>query len=157
MIRFFANANYDFIGLRRYAYGITGVLFALTLVALAGWGLNYSIEFTGGTLLQVRAQPGTDVAAMRSGLDAQGIHGAEIQAYGVPGDFIAQAVQGDVDGARQMLLPELGLGAHIDDERAFAQPFTGGGGLHVVQALKEHKGNDDQREDDPDEFWGGEA
>jgi len=91
MIRFFANANYDFIGLRRYAYGITGVLFALTLVALAGWGLNYSIEFTGGTLLQVRAQPGTDVAAMRSGLDAQGIHGAEIQAYGVPGDFIVRA------------------------------------------------------------------
>ena len=91
MIRFFAHANYDFIGFRRIAYGITGALFVLTIVALVGWGLNYSIEFTGGTLLQVRAQPNTDVAAMRSGLDAQGIHGAEIQAYGVPGDFIIRA------------------------------------------------------------------
>jgi len=91
MIRFFANANYDFIGVRRYAYGVTGTLFALTIVALLAWGLNYSIEFTGGTLLQVRAQPGTDVAALRSGLDAQGIRGAEIQAFGAPGEFIIRA------------------------------------------------------------------
>ena len=54
MIRLFANAAYDFIRWRRWAYGLTAALiipgFALFLVH----GLNYSIEFTGGTLVQVR-------------------------------------------------------------------------------------------------------
>src|SRR5204863_103712 len=58
MIRLFANANYDFIKWRRWAYGLTAAIiipgFALFLVR----GLNYSIEFTGGTLIQVQtAEP----------------------------------------------------------------------------------------------------
>lgn len=91
MIRFFANANYDFIGVRRYAYGVTGVLFALSLIGLLVFGLNYSIEFTGGTLLQVKADAGTDVGRLRGALDANGLHGAEIQAFGAPGEFIIRA------------------------------------------------------------------
>jgi len=58
MIRLFANANYDFIKWRRWAYGLTAAIiipgFSLFLVR----GLNYSIEFTGGTLIQVQtAEP----------------------------------------------------------------------------------------------------
>ena len=91
MIRFFANANYDFIGVRRYAYAVTGALFAVSLIGLLVWGLNYSIEFTGGTLVQVKGAPGTDVARLRSALDAQGLKGAEIQGIGAPGEFIVRA------------------------------------------------------------------
>jgi preprotein translocase subunit SecF len=91
MIRFFANANYDFIGVRRYAYGVTGVLFLLSLVALIGHGLNYSIEFTGGTLVRVKNAPTLDVQKLRQGLDAVGVPGAEIQAFGAPGDYVVRA------------------------------------------------------------------
>ncbi len=91
MIRFFANAAYDFIGYRKYAYGLTGVLFLLSLVALLGWGLNYSIEFTGGTLVQLKAVPAANVGAMRVALDGQGIKGAEIQSFGAPGEFLIRA------------------------------------------------------------------
>ena len=54
MTRIFANANYDFIGMRRKAIIATGVLLALGLVALLGRRINYSIEFTGGTLVEAR-------------------------------------------------------------------------------------------------------
>jgi preprotein translocase subunit SecF len=91
MIRFFANANYDFIGTRRYAYTVTAALFAMGLIGLLVWGLNYSIEFTGGTLVQVKDAPAADVARLRAALDAQGLHGAEIQSFGGPGDFIVRA------------------------------------------------------------------
>jgi len=91
MIRFFANANYDFIGVRRYAYMVTGALFAVSLIALLAFGLNYSIEFTGGTLVRVKAAPGVDAGQLRSALDAQGVHGAEIQSFGAPGEFIIRA------------------------------------------------------------------
>src|SRR6266513_1510290 len=91
MIRLFANANYDFIKWRRWAYGLTAALiipgFALFLVR----GLNYSIEFTGGTLIQVQtAQPvGTD--RIRGALDAAGIRDAEIQQFGAPTEYKIQA------------------------------------------------------------------
>jgi preprotein translocase subunit SecF len=91
MIRFFAHANYDFIGVRRYAYMVTAALFAVGLLGLVVWRLNYSIEFTGGTLVRVKAEPGTNVGQLRSALDAQGLKGAEIQAFGAPGEFIVRA------------------------------------------------------------------
>lgn len=91
MRRYFADASYDFIGFRRVAYGVTGALFALSLVALLAWGLNYSIEFTGGTAVQVKAGADLNVAGLRSALDAQGIKGAEIQGFGAPGEYIVRA------------------------------------------------------------------
>ncbi len=52
-MRFFANANYDFIGVRKYAYAVTAAVIIPGMILLAISGLNYSIEFTGGTLVQV--------------------------------------------------------------------------------------------------------
>ena len=91
MIRFFAHANYDFIAARRYAYRVTGALFAVSLFALIVWRLNYSIEFTGGTMVQVKAAAGVNVGSIRTALDGQGLKGAEIQSFGAPGEFIVRA------------------------------------------------------------------
>lgn len=91
MTRFFANANYDFIGFRKYAYGLTAAILVPGLIFLAIFGLHYSIEFTGGTLVQVRTEQPMDVARLRAALDAQGIGGAEIQSFGSAQDFTIRA------------------------------------------------------------------
>jgi preprotein translocase subunit SecF len=91
MLRLFANANYDFIGLRRYAYGITAAVILPGLLFLLIKGLNYSIEFTGGTLVQIRSNTQVDVAHLRTGLDRQGIHGAEIQNFGAANEYVIRA------------------------------------------------------------------
>ena len=54
-------------------------------------GLNYSIEFTGGTLVQVQSKAPADVGALRAGLDRQGLHGAEIQSFGSANEFVVRA------------------------------------------------------------------
>src|SRR3989454_974958 len=91
MIRLFANANYDFIKWRRWAYALTAAIiipgFALFLVH----GLNYSIEFTGGTLIQVHTPQPVGAATIRSALDAAGIRDAEIQEFGDPLDYVVRA------------------------------------------------------------------
>src|SRR5438552_2108465 len=91
MIRLFANANYDFIKWRRWAYGLTAALiipgFALFLVH----GLNYSIEFTGGTLVQVRTTQAVGTERIRGALDAAGIRDAEIQQFGGANEYKVQA------------------------------------------------------------------
>src|SRR5256886_10091665 len=99
MIRLFANANYDFIKWRRWAYGVTAAIispgFALFLVR----GLNYSIEFTGGTQMQVQTKEAVGAASIRSALDAAGIRDAEIKEFGSPIDYMVIARIGTGGGA----------------------------------------------------------
>ncbi len=91
MTRFFANAHYDFIGVRKYAYALTAAIIVPGLVFLLIAGLNYSIEFTGGTLLQISAKQAVDAGAVRAALDRQGIHGAEIQQFGAANEYVIRA------------------------------------------------------------------
>src|SRR5690242_15212740 len=91
MLRLFANAKYDFIAVRRYAYAVTALLIVPGLLWLMVHGLNYSIEFTGGTLVQVQSKRPVDVASLRTGLDREGLHGAEIQNFGAPNEFVVRA------------------------------------------------------------------
>lgn len=92
MLRLFENARYDFLGVRRYAYAATIVLAVPGLSLLALRGLNESIEFTGGTLLQLEvSDPAINTGAIRSALDAAGIRGAEIQTFGAPNEFVIRA------------------------------------------------------------------
>jgi preprotein translocase subunit SecF len=91
MLRLFAHAKYDFIAVRRYAYALTALFIIPGVLFVLIRGLNYSIEFTGGTLVQVQSKKPVDVASLRSGLDREGLHGAEIQGFGTPNEFVVRA------------------------------------------------------------------
>ena len=93
MIRLFANANYDFISVRRYAYAVTAAIIIPGMILLAFTGLNYSIEFTGGTLVQITTLGATPVGAgeIRAALDAGGLRGAEVQNFGTAQEFVIRA------------------------------------------------------------------
>jgi len=93
MIRFFSNANYDFIAVRKMAYAVTGALFLFSLVTLLIEGLNYSIEFTGGTMVQVQLAQGKtlEISQTRAALDAAGVPGSEITTFGGDGGYIIRA------------------------------------------------------------------
>ncbi len=83
MTRIFANANYDFLSYRKQAFIVTGILLAIGLVAILSRGFNESIEFVGGTMVQIdtRGQQ-LDAATLRSGLAEAGMNDAEIVPYG---------------------------------------------------------------------------
>ncbi len=91
-MRLFANANYDFIGHRRKALLILGLLVVPGLLMLLFRGVDYSIEFTGGTLLQVETREPVDVAELRTAMAGQGIEGAEIQQFGSNREFVIRAL-----------------------------------------------------------------
>lgn len=76
----FHKPNIDFIGLRWYPIGASILVVTIGLGAILTKGFNYSIEFTGGSLLQVSYPAGTkvDVDGMRKTLENAGI-AAEIQ------------------------------------------------------------------------------
>jgi preprotein translocase subunit SecF len=90
-MRLFANAKYDFLGHRRIAYLATlAVIVPGLLIALIR-GVNYSVEFTGGTLMQVETRQPVDVAQVRNALATQGVEGAELQTFGSDRELVIRA------------------------------------------------------------------
>ena len=91
MIRFFANANYDFIKWRRWAFSLTGAIMLVGLGFLVTRGINYSIEFTGGTLVQIELAHRVPTGNIRAALDNVGLKGADIQNFGSDTSYVVRA------------------------------------------------------------------
>src|SRR5882724_10357169 len=89
MMQIFVNANYDFVGKRRWFYAVSGGLMLLSLIwiFLVG-GLNYGIDFTGGALVQVRYDKPASVDLVRRGLDEIKHGTAIIQQFGDPQEYL---------------------------------------------------------------------
>lgn len=91
MFRLFAHANYEFLRVRRIAYAATIAVAFPGLAFLAFRGLNESIEFTGGTLIQIEADSTVVTATLRAALEQGGIQNPEIQTFGGPHEFVVRA------------------------------------------------------------------
>lgn len=87
MLRIFHNTSYDFIRWWRVAIGLTVAFIAIGIGSLAIKGVNYSIEFTGGTLKQLSFTTAIDAGKIRTTMDRAGFPDAEIQQFGSPRDF----------------------------------------------------------------------
>jgi len=89
MLQMFVNTRYDFIGKRRLAYFISLVVTLIGLGHIA-WqgGLRYGIDFSGGTLVQVRFQQATSVDALRGALDRVRLGESVIQQFGDPQEYL---------------------------------------------------------------------
>jgi preprotein translocase subunit SecF len=107
MIELFKEPNIDWMGKAKYFYALSGILL------IAGWtsiflhgGLRYSIDFKGGTNVDVRFAETPNIDKIRSGLTAQGIGNTEIQSVSDIANpnsnevliFVEQKNQGDEAG-----------------------------------------------------------
>ena len=95
MLQIFVNANYDFVGKRRWFYLLSGGLVLLSLISiLFRGGLTYGIDFTGGTLVQVRFDKPVSVETVRKGLDEISLgSNAVIQQFGDAQEYLIRLHQ----------------------------------------------------------------
>jgi preprotein translocase subunit SecF len=91
------QTRFDFVRRRKWWFGASAILIAAGLISLSVKGLNYSIEFVGGTSWQVPA-PGVTVSQAQAVLTPLGFGGATITTLG--------------SGSKQTLSVEAKLGAH---------------------------------------------
>jgi preprotein translocase subunit SecF len=130
MLRIFHNPNYDFIRWWRVAAALTVAFILVGFASFAVTGpVNYSIEFTGGTLMQLEFRQPPNVAELRSTLDAAGVRGAEIQQFGSNREFTVRA-QDARNVARQGAGAE---GVAREIEGALTQKY-GAGQFTVIRA-----------------------
>ncbi|MCC6649706.1 MAG: protein translocase subunit SecF [Candidatus Eisenbacteria bacterium] len=79
MLQILHDTNFPFMKHRRIAYAISTILLVATLGFLFTKGPRYSVDFTGGTLVQLRTTPAAHADEVREALDGAGFKGAEIQ------------------------------------------------------------------------------
>lgn len=92
MIRFFDKADYDFLAMRKATMLGASAFIVLGLIVLGIRGLNQSIEFTGGTLIELTANSDAITqGSLRETLVAAGINSPEITTFGAPNEFILRA------------------------------------------------------------------
>ena len=91
MIEMFHNPKYDFIGKRRWAYliSLAAILISLISMTVKG-GLRYDIDFTGGTLVQIRFDQAPDIGKIRASLAKIGLGESVIQQFGDPREYIVR-------------------------------------------------------------------
>jgi preprotein translocase subunit SecF len=137
MFRLFDKANYDLLAARKMAYTVSAVIAVIGLAFLAFRGLRESIEFTGGTFIQIEASSeAVTTASIREALSGSGIDGAEIQTYGATNEFAIRARLGDGaesetsvqdtrDAVEQALLGAFGEGQFVIDAADAVSPKVG--------------------------------
>ncbi|HVE78758.1 MAG TPA: protein translocase subunit SecF [Gemmatimonadaceae bacterium] len=91
MLRILHDTRIDFIRLWRRAALASALLILPGLVLAVVRGFNYSIEFTGGTLLQMEFAQAPDVGEVRRALSAAGLTGVEISTFGSPRELVMRA------------------------------------------------------------------
>jgi preprotein translocase subunit SecF len=80
--------NINFMGIRTFGFMLSGLLTIASIVLFFTHGLNYGIDFSGGTIIEVRSTSGpADLGKMRSDLDSLGLH-ATLQNFGGPEDVL---------------------------------------------------------------------
>lgn len=92
MIRIFHDTTYDFIKWWKVAAISTAVFIGIGLLSFAFLGsINRSIEFTGGTLMQLKFNASPNVAELRSTIENAGVGNPEIQQFGSNTEYTVRA------------------------------------------------------------------
>jgi preprotein translocase subunit SecF len=80
----------DFMGKRRYAMILSVVLLTVSVVALVGKGLNFGIDFTGGTLIEMGYPEAVELDGIRGALADGGFGSPQVQHFGSSRDVLVR-------------------------------------------------------------------
>ncbi|MGH6798565.1 MAG: protein translocase subunit SecF [Roseiarcus sp.] len=81
------NTKFPFMRFRRVSYPFSAVLSIISVVLFLTLGMNFGIDFSGGTLIELRAKSGVaDIANLRSIAEHMNVGDVEVQGFGSPSD-----------------------------------------------------------------------
>lgn len=141
-----AEQAFPFMRYRWWAWIISGILVVASIVSLGVKGLNWGLDFTGGTVIEVGYDQAADLSSIRQTLDENGFGGAVVQSFGTQqdvlirleplegvkvqelGDQVLKILQSASDANVELRRIEF-VGPHVGDELAEQ------GGLAVLAAL----------------------
>ena len=95
--------NYNFSSIFKSANIFSTILFISSVILIIFKGLNFGIDFKGGTLIELRSL-NTDVSSIRSSLNNMNLGDVNVKKFGKDGDFLIKVEQ---QGDNNKLIPEI--------------------------------------------------
>src|SRR6516162_8532320 len=115
------DTKFDFMRFRRISFPVSALLSILAIFLYFFHGLNFGIDFKGGTLIEVQTKAGpADLAKMRTTLSALGLGEVQLQQFGGPADVLIRiAQQPGGETAQQAAVEKVrgALGSNVDYRR----------------------------------------
>src|SRR3981081_1818100 len=115
------DTKFDFMRFRRISFPVSAVLSIAAILLYFFHGLNFGIDFIGGTLIEVQAKAGpAEIAKMRSTIEGLNIGEAQLQQFGAPTDVlirIPQQTGGDEAQQAAVAKVRAALGDAVDYRR----------------------------------------
>lgn len=93
------NTQINFMAQRKWAAGLSIVLFVLSLLSLSIYGLHWGLDFTGGTQIQLRYEQTADVTQIHDNLEKAGFPEAVVISYGTSKDVLVSLVPKEANPA----------------------------------------------------------
>src|SRR5690554_4052534 len=98
------NRQFDFMGQRRIAVAISILMLLVSIAALLFQQLNFGLDFTGGTLVEVRYAVAPSLDAVRQALEAAGYRDVSVQTFGASHEVLIRLQQAfDADVGEQVV------------------------------------------------------
>ncbi len=141
-----AEKTIDFMRWSKIAFIFSILMIASSIFTLSTKWLNWGLDFTGGTLIEVGFQQPADLENVRSALEAKGFGDATVQNFGSSRDVMVRLrprdnVQGETLGNQILDAIKQGTGESVEMRRIeFVGPNVGdelteAGGLAIIVSL----------------------
>jgi preprotein translocase subunit SecF len=97
------NTKFGFMRFRRVSYPFSAVMSIVSVVLFLTVGMNFGIDFSGGTVIEVRAKSGiADLAQLRAATEKMGVGDVEVQSFGSPEEVVLRfGLQSGGDAAQE--------------------------------------------------------
>jgi len=113
--------NINFVSKFRKANIFSIVVFTLSIIFISFKGLNYGIDFKGGTLIELRTDKSIQVSSIRDALNSMNLGDINVKKFGKDGDYLIKVEQKKTNNSN--LIPEIkkvlvdNLNAEVDFRR----------------------------------------
>ena len=115
------DTKFDFMRFRRISFPVSAMLSIAAILLYFFHGLNFGIDFIGGTLIEVQTKAGpADLAKMRSTIGSLQLGEFQLQQFGAPDDVLIRiSEQPGGDEAQQAAVQKVrgALGNDVDYRR----------------------------------------
>ena len=97
--------NINFVSKFRRANLASVVIFILSILFISFKGLNYGIDFKGGTLIELRVENNIDASSIRESLNSMNLGDINVKKFGKEGDYLIKVEQKEKNNSN--LIPEI--------------------------------------------------
>ncbi len=97
--------NINFVSKFKKANVVSIIFFILSLIFIIFKGLNYGIDFKGGTLIELRTSTSVETSSIRNSLKSMNLGDVNVKNFGKDGDYLIKVEQKNINNSD--LIPKI--------------------------------------------------